>query len=268
MKHSYKISITVAICIMFFYAACKKGSNPSSAPKTATEQQVSGLIAVNIAKSLAGAYGGVNINDGVKAPQQILSAPAKLRVNSTPASLCGYNVDTNVVYNYNVGDTIKSTVTGNFNFTYTCSGTTPDGYKVHTSVLDIGTAPAFSFIYSIAQNYTVQALNAQYTLVSLNGTLKSYGDFKTQPKAFVDTNFVKTPNYQHQDYVLTGLKVNVGNNYDVISGTATFVSAGSNSSGVWNYVGTIVFLGNHKATITINGKVYNADLTTGTVTPA
>ena len=269
MKQLYKVTFALAIGVIVFYAACKK-SGLKPAPKVADEQEVASVVALNFERTVTGQYGGVSIADGVHPPQQIMSAPLKRQIASTPGSLCGFNIDTTVTYNFNQGDTIKSTVKGQYAFTYTCSNafsSYPDGYKVYTSVLDVGTAPQYSFIYDITQNYTVQALDAQYSAVSLNGTLKSYGDFKNAPKAFVDSNFTKTPNFQHQDYVLTNLKVTVANNFDIVSGTATFVTSGNSGYGTWTYTGSITYTGNHMAIITINGKSYNANLTTGVVTP-
>jgi len=52
---------------------------------------------------------------------------------------------------------------------------------------------------------------------------------------------------------------------DVISGSATFNTSGSGPKGVWNYQGTITFLGSHMATVTINGKAYKVNLQTGAV---
>ena len=266
MKHFYKATFALAICVAFLYTACKK-SGLTPAPKVADEQEVAGVVALNLEHTLAGQYGGVNIGDGVQMPSHIASAQAKHVINSTPGSLCGFTVDTTVTYSFNQGDTIKSTVQGKWHFVYTCTGSIPDGYKVNTSLIDIGTAPQFSFIYDIQQNYTVQALDAQYSKVSLNGSLKSYGDFKNAPKAFVDSNFTKTPNFQHQDYVLTNLVITVANNFDIVSGTSTFVTSGNSGFGTWTYTGTITYIGNHMAIITINGKSYKANLITGVVTP-
>jgi hypothetical protein len=51
----------------------------------------------------------------------------------------------------------------------------------------------------------------------------------------------------------------------IVSGSATFATKGTNASGSWNYSGTVVFLGNGMAKITINGIVYNVNIQTGVV---
>jgi hypothetical protein len=51
----------------------------------------------------------------------------------------------------------------------------------------------------------------------------------------------------------------------LISGSADFNTTGTGSTGVWNYKGTVTFLGNGKANIVINGTTYNVDLNSGAV---
>lgn len=263
MKFNAKVVLTALVSIALFYAACKKVED---APvKTASTKDVAGLIGKDLANALAGNYGGVSLNDGIK-PPEVLSSTRPHILNSL-SSLCGYTIDTAVKYVYKQGDTIKSVIAGRFIFTFTCSSTVPDGYKVFTSFINAGKTPTYAFIYAIEQAYKVQALNAQYTKVSLDGTLKSFGDFKYGPHPTVDTIHLANSIYQHQKYVLHNLVIDVANNLDIISGMATFTSKGRNQFGKWEYKGTIEYKGNHKAVITINGQAYNVDLITGVVTP-
>jgi hypothetical protein len=263
MKFSVKAVATALVSLVIFYTACKKVED---APiKTASTKDVAGLIAKDLASALSGNYGGVSLNDGIKPPAVLGSTRAKM-LNSLN-SLCGYTVDTTVKYVYKQGDSIKSVITGRFAFTFTCSSTVPDGYKVFTSFINVGKAPTYAFIYAIEQAYKVQALNAQYSKVSLDGTLKSFGDFKYGPHPTVDTLHLANSIYQHQSYVLHNLVIDVTNNLDIISGTATFVTKGRNQFGKWEYQGTIEYKGNHKAIITINGQSFNVDLITGVITP-
>ncbi|MCO5950324.1 hypothetical protein [Mucilaginibacter flavidus] len=262
MKVTVKVVAAALLSLVFFYVACKKSGD---APiKTASTKDVAGLVGVDFAKAVAGNYGGVSLNDGIKAPE-ILNSSTKKILNS-PNSLCGLTIDTTVKYTYNQGGT-KSVISGRFVFTFTCSSTIPDGYKVFTNILNAGKTPQYAFIYTVVQAYKVQALNAQYSKVSLDGTLRSFGDFKYGNQPFVDTTFLANSIYQHQNYVMHNLVIDVANNLDVISGTATFTSKGRNAFGKWEYIGTIEYKGNHKAIITINGQAYDVDLITGVVTP-
>lgn len=65
------------------------------------------------------------------------------------------------------------------------------------------------------------------------------------------------------NYVLTHLVLDPDNDGDITGGSASFITKGTGSNGSRSYTGTITFLGNHKATVTINGKTYNVDLRTG-----
>jgi hypothetical protein len=52
---------------------------------------------------------------------------------------------------------------------------------------------------------------------------------------------------------------------ELISGSADFQTSGTGTNGVWNYTGTITFLGNNQAKVVINGTTYMVNLLTGTV---
>jgi hypothetical protein len=85
--------------------------------------------------------------------------------------------------------------------------------------------------------------------------------------------------YSITTYTLTGLKVDFSSGVaDIVSGTSTFHMhiLPPTSIGVpppyivyIDYYGTIEYLGNHKAKLTINpgGKIYLVDLVTGVATP-
>lgn len=266
MKFTSKGILAVVICTIFVYTACKKVGTAPSAPQTASAQRVAGVVASDLASEMAGTYGGISLSNGVKIPSPLATKTNSLILNSM-SSLCGYTVDTTVSYVYKT-DSTKSTVNGTFDFTYLCSdgSTYPNGYTASTSITSKGKTSSYTYTYKIAQDYTVKALDPQDTLVSLDGKLVSNGDFKPNANANIDTNYTK-PQFQHQRYVLTNLKIDVPQNLDIISGTATFVTSGSNGFGSWSYSGTIEFIGNHMAIITINGQQYKANLITGTVTP-
>src|SRR6185437_1217098 len=256
MKFTFKGTIAVIVGVIFIYTACKKVDNAPAAPKVASEQQVAGVIASDISASLAGTYGGVTLKDGVKAPKTLSINNNGPVVNSLNP-LCGFTVDTTVSYHSNVNG-VKSFVKGKFMFTYTCSANSafPDGYVVTTDLVSAGSAATYSFVYAIAQHYTVQSLDPQDTLVSLDGTLKSFGDFKFKNGHHgLDTNYKPNPIFQHQSYVLTGLQIDIPAGLDIITGTATFTTTGNNAFGIWTYHGTITFIGGHKAIITLNGQV-------------
>jgi hypothetical protein len=93
--------------------------------------------------------------------------------------------------------------------------------------------------------------------LSLNGTLNSSLTYQ------INTG-TKGSGTETFDYNLTSLILS-GATGEVLSGTATFSTTGTGTKGVWNYQGTINFLGNNMATVTINGKAYTVNLQTGAV---
>jgi len=263
MKLTVKVMAAALVSLAFIYTACKKVSDapvPNASPK-----DVAGLIAKDFSNALAGNYGGVSMKDGIKPPAVLASA--KPKVLNSFNSLCGFTVDTTVKYVFKQGDSIKSVVIGKFKFTYTCSSTVPDGYKVFTDFTNAGRAPGYAFVYDIAQAYTVQALDASYSKVSMDGKLKSFGFFKYGSAPFVDTTHLANSYYQRQNYVMHNLVIDINNNLDIISGSATFTTKGRNQFGKWEYEGTIEYVGNHTAIITFDGHSYSVNLLTGVVTP-
>jgi hypothetical protein len=243
MKLNLKVILPFLAGIIVCYAACNKAKNtpvPASQTPTAGADVVSSQVALSLHKSLAGLYGGIKINDGIKTPSII--------TRSATSTLCGFTVDSVLNYNSNAGDTTSHT-NGRIIFYFSCANGVPNGYFANDTLNTTGTAPGYSFQYNIAQYYAITSLNSANTLLSVNGNLVS----------FVNVTYSTTgikPTADSTAYVLTGLTVDLTNNDDITSGTATFVTTGSTNYGPWNYTGTIKFLGNHTADITINGKVY------------
>ncbi len=262
----WKLSFVLLAGTVLFYTACKKGgSDLKPAPTTSNEQTASGQIAVNLAQSLAGSYGGVSLNDGVNAPGFASKSSSFHSLNSfnSLASThgCGFFVDTNINFKTNIGDTIKSTTTGGISFHFKCDSTGASaGYRVVDSLTTAGKGPGYTFSDLIVQNYDVTGLNKANTKIELDGTLK----------AWVDIDFNKknsTPISTHVRYTLDGVKVDLTSSpFNITDGTATFVADGSSAAGSYHFTGTITFLGNHKAKIVINGFTYHVNLITGVVT--
>ena len=273
-----KTNITRAILclagITLFYTACKKNTVKPAATTTTTIDygKLSSQTAVTFYKSITGQYGGADVSKGIKSP---FSAKVTGRALNSTAPLCGFVIDTSYNYTIDTGpdihsltDTLK-TYSGTFRFQYTCTGGNVNGYHINDTVrYQEQNAFTFSNSTNVTQNYSVKALDQTFKLVSMDGTLNSVA-------AFVQT-FNEQGTALHADYVLTGLRVNFASGIaDVTEGTATFhivyqpwLSLGFPPT-PQTYDGSILFLGNHKAKLTINpGHVYLVDLLTGAVTPA
>ena len=281
MKLKFKVALVLLTGVVFFYIACKKSNQSPSNDGTVSLTVVSSQIAENIAQSLAGAYGGVNISNGLILPGFTTKYSTSVSIGADLFDLCSFAPDTALSYSTNIGDTIKSTTKGIFKFYFSCDTLKApkingysdysllNGYNAYDSLLTTGIAPKDSFIYNIKASYNVKALDtvnipliingSSNKLLSVNGGLKSFVDAKAINKTVASASV-------HAFYTLTGVTVDLTKNGDITSGTATFNATGSYNNVAWNNKGTVTFLGNNKANITINTKIYNANLLTGIVT--
>jgi len=257
MKFTFKSTLALLIGASLFYTSCKKSQN-QPASQTVSNETVSSQIAMNLAQSLSGSFGGASIKDGVS-PSAITSSASKLRVSNTNS--CGFFTENGINYSSNIGDTIKSNTKGSINYFFNCKNGAATGYTVSDTLITTGTAPKYAFTYNISQDYVVKGLNTNNSQIDLSGSLKSFVDFVYIKK------YASLSTSVHNNYVLTDLVINQDDNFDVTSGTATFVSTGTNSAGTWEFTGSIEFLGNHRAAVTFIGKEYYVDLITGVVTP-
>jgi hypothetical protein len=255
-----KTKITLIVLLLsgavITFSGCKKSS--SSAGPALTPKQVSSQIALNITETLEDGFGGFSLSSGFNSAESLGLIPkGRLRLNSTNDPLCGTIIDTTLNYSTNASGTSAS-VKGSLKFAFTCTNGEISGYNVTDNLAIIESTSSFSVNYKFIEDLTLAAVNpsSETTNVTLNGSLSLGGTFTytSGAKGSGSQNFSYTFNSVTADY--TG---------QLISGSATFSTSGTGSGGVWNYSGTITFLGGGKANITINGSTYNVDLATGTV---
>jgi hypothetical protein len=257
--------MVVSASIVLLYASCKKEGNTSTQKTPVDYKAMSGKIALSLFKGITGQYGGTDVSKGINLPSNIhTNARPGLRLNDLN-SLCGFVVDTTFNTNTTSGDT-TTTQFGNFHFVYTCSASTPDGYTVHDSLNTVQTWPKFTNKYIVAQNYVVKALDQTYKVVSMNGSIYTY--VYSLGSGYYELSSA---------YKLNNLVVNfTSGTADVTSGTSTFTMFGYQQSAnpfddghPVGDTGTITFIGNHQATLTIGshpGVTYLVNLQTGVVT--
>jgi hypothetical protein len=226
-------------------------------------------IALSLNNSLTGQYGGASINDGVKAPAGLNSGKSSKAIFALP--LCGSKIDTNYSSYTTSGDTIKW-LSGQLNFTFTCSNTSVDGYNVYDTLRTEVHNSKFVNEYTNAQNYTFKKIDASSS--SLNGYIRTLISATTYPTTTVSYNIYHAMSCY---YALSGLVVvNTNGVTDITAGTATFNSKTSDidqqtgaEGFMANYTGSLTWIGGHKANLTIDpGHKYVIDFTTNTITPA
>lgn len=257
MKLNLRSALPLLMGMAIFYSACKKTDNKPAS--NATTDAASTAIAKNLVQSLSGAFGGASIKDGIKISPNVVASASKLKMQSVDVQ-CGFYSDSSLNLTFNQGDTLKSHTTGSIKYFFICNDGKAIGYDLLDSISTSGSGPGYAFAYALAQNYHVRGLNSNNSNFSLDGTLKSYVDNNY-------TVYVNSSASVHNIYTFSNLYVHADDNFDITSGTATFESIGKTHSGAWDYSGTIVFLGNHKAKLTFLSKVYWVDLITGAVTP-
>jgi len=244
------------------YSACKKDGSavPAKTSSTTTTttttgyDAVSSQVASNFSQALAGSMGGANLNEGLTPSFGGVYPPGT-------SALCGFVADSNINYKTNVGDSIKTTVTGQSKFFFDCLFGKPIGYTLVDALVTYGTAPGYAFTYDVAQGYQIKSLNTTATQLGVDGTLQAFKDIVYSDKAY-------KPYSEHDSFVILNAEVDIstkGKN-SINAGSATFKTQGQNPDGTtWNYVGTMVFIGNNIGKLTFYGHVYYVDLGTGKI---
>jgi hypothetical protein len=230
--------LPIMLCVLLVYTSCRKDSTTAPSTQTANATALNKQIALNLSKSLAGSFGGVNLNDGVNVTVAGHLGPHH-DCGCTNNPLCGFVTDSLVNYNATIGDTTIHTG-GNLKFYFNCVNGKLSGYTAYDSLNTVKTAPASVSTYRVQQYYTIVALDSAKNFIGVNGTndLHTSITYTNGSPSEIGGAF----------YELSNLKIDVINK-DILSGTATFQAYGSN----WNAKGTIVFLGNHQADFTSNG---------------
>lgn len=242
--------LPIMLCVLLVYSSCRKDSTstPSSqTAKTTSSSELSKQVAINLSKSLAGSFGGVNLKDGVNVSVDGHLGPHYACGCTGKNPLCGFFTDSLVNYNATVGDTTIHTG-GSLRFYFNCINGKLSGYTAFDSLVTVKTTKASVYEYHVQQLYNIAALDSAKNFIGVNGTndLRTYLTF---------TNGAPAEN-GGATYKLSNLKIDVIKR-DILSGTATFKAF----SPTWNLTGTIVFLGNHQADFTANGTTTRINLT-------
>jgi len=240
-----------------FYSACNKDNKPAATqPTTPTSstQIASSQVAENIYQSLSGTYGGVNVYNGLKYPLD--NSGKNLPGKNTDG--CGFLIDSNINYSFNSGDTIKSKSHGSLYFYFLCDKPGKNtGFNIADSLLTTGFAPNYTFSYDVTQHFKVELLNNDYNKFEVDGSIKSLVDLVySKPSSFT----VSTHVYITLHEIILDLA-----KHDIVGGTASFRASGNYGPTPWSAVGTVTFIGDHKAKVTINGISFTVDLITGKI---
>ena len=269
-----KLTTLIALAAIIGYTSCQKSATKPAATTTVDYNAIAKSIGTSLNASMTGQLGGVNINDGVKAPSSVGMTKGEGKVlNSSVSSLCGYTIDTTYSSYTTPGDSTKW-LSGKFTFKYTCNFGILDGYNAYDSLRTEVQTPTTLAEYTNAQNYVTKTLKADFSEIILNGTITTltYNTIKATPT--LATEYHDLACY----YKLKGVVVKfVSGTSDIVAGYATFVSKTTDitkATGAegfkMNYTGSMTWIGHHQAKLTIDpNHKYLMDFTTtpATITP-
>lgn len=262
MKKPYKKTIAlkplllIVACAAVLWSSCRKNENIPAPAKTTTTKTspqsmatFSNQMVVNLAKSISGSFGGVNLMGGVDTVNFRGARSLCHCYNNLP--LCGFFTDSLVDISSTEGDT-TSHAGGNLTFYFNCVNGQKAGYTAYDSIGVSRTVPnGWAQHYYIKQAYTIQSLDDKHEFIGVSGD--NY--FYQQMNLICECNNNSYTDIENSNYVLNNLKIDVCKK-DILSGTATFTAYGEG----WSLSGSVVFLGNHMADVTINGQVYHVDI--------
>ncbi|WP_183563157.1 hypothetical protein [Mucilaginibacter sp. SP1R1] len=179
-----------------------------------------------------------------------------LKIQSTQGDECGFKIDTTAQLDFNLNDTAKFNIWTRIKYEVLCTGGVLSGISVYDSLNVAATTSNYTITSKSGENLVLKLLTPgnKVSQLSLNGSMNVFANL--QPKKGTATSGT-------YNFTFTSLVIDPAKNGDIISGSATFATKGSSAEGVWDYKGTILFLPNHQAKITINGTAFTYDLQTG-----
>lgn len=265
MKHNYKIIVLLLAVITAVYTSCHKLDVPQNNQSTVSKKEASVQIAQSLVSIFNPEHGGFDFKAGLTIPSDLtMNKKGKIRiqsVNSTPE--CGAKLDTTVTFSLSDSDTSKIDLWLKVNYQLVCTNGVPSGLTARDSLAMTIVSGEVTADAKVGQNLTLTSLNpgVANSAYSFDGPVNSYAKVTYKKPSTSEPNIEGTFNYTFKSIIVDPKK-----DPDFITGgSATFASKGSIGKNVWNYKGTIKFLGGHKALITIEGTAYTADLLTGEV---
>ncbi|TWR31624.1 hypothetical protein FPZ43_03895 [Mucilaginibacter pallidiroseus] len=242
--------LSVLVSAVVLYSSCSKETTSKLPSDNAA---LSGKIAVGLYQSMVGSANG------------FASAAGKANGTSTNGRLqissytCGQVVDRDVESTTNEGDTVKSTFSIKGKMVINCTKDTISGYTSNTVTKNFGFNSTQTFDRTINENYTVKLLAKLNAKLGVDGSQVSViksASKKTPTDAIDQTN----------TFTIKGFVIDTTGPVDITSGTADFISEGTNDGRIFSFKGTITFLGDRKAEVAFDGKVVSVDLLTGKTT--
>jgi len=230
-----------AIVLLLAVGACSKNNDNASASISTDD------AATIMANSVSSGSGGL-----VSASADV-TVNAQLTFNANPG--CGGTKTYSFARQNPQGSSVTYSYSFNYTYTLNCVNNTPDNVSSTATSNGSYDGPSLSSTDSGTSTFNVAGLAPSSTAYTLSGEYKRAGSF-TQ----------KTGNMRkgssNVDIILTSLSIpKTGGT--IASGSATFTLSGTSNNGTFNFNGTITFVGNNQANLTLNGTAYVVNLLTG-----
>ncbi|MBS1532584.1 MAG: hypothetical protein JSU01_19930 [Bacteroidetes bacterium] len=242
-----KLALPLLACAVMLYTSCRKTENaPAPVNKagqttTPTNAALAKQIAMNLAHSVSGRFGGINLMGGMNS----LSLGQHNAGLENPL-LCGLFTDSLVDLNSTQGDTTTH-IGGNQTFFFNCDSGKTKGYVAYDSLNTTRKVPNGWYQgFYVKQAYTIKCLDSRNRFIGVNGDNYFY-----QYMNLICDCGKNVVDIENCNFVLNNLKICLDCS-DIVSGTATFTAYGEG----WHVSGTLEFIGNHTANVTIGGDTF------------
>ena len=205
----------------------------------------SGAVSEYIATSVSSAAGG--INDHLENAAVLAGRNYSSGVMSD-SSFIHQQADTSakIKYNYNV------------NYSFGRTNTSPPKFILNYDADGWFTGPLVNSSGNLTGQDTITGLDTVSAYYLLHGTGDGGG---SQESKHYNVPFTSTFRATFNNVVLDKVS------HMVVSGSATLTASGRGPASIsFSYNGILTFLGNRLATLVFNGKTYQVDLTTATIT--
>ncbi len=230
-----------AIVLLLAVGACSKNNDSASATISTDD---AATIMANSVSSGSGGMASASVD---------VTVNAQVTFNANPG--CGGTKTYSFSRQSPQGSSITYSYSFNYTYTLNCVNNTPD--NVSSSATSTGSfdGPNLSSTDSGTSTFNVAGLAASSNAYTLNGEYKRAGSF-TQKTGSMNKGS------SNVDIIVSSLSIpKTGGT--IASGSANFTLSGTSNNGTFNFTGTITFVGNNQANLTLNGTAYVVNLLTG-----
>jgi hypothetical protein len=252
-----KLKLSIVLLSMLAVAACKKTSDNASENATITTDDAADIITNSLADNtngIADVTGDITLDANTITGY---SVNGKVINSLGTASLeCGATKTSTVTRKSEDGKSPAYNYTASYSSTLNCNANNqPDNLTTTGTFSGSWNGAHLTSSSQGSLNLKVAGLTNTALNYVANGEYKRSGSYQAKP----DTTKAGSTSI---DLVVKDLTI-AKEGKKIASGTATVTLTGTTKKGSFSYTGTLVFTGNQKALLSIEGKNYTIDLDLG-----